>query len=110
MPLFVCTDCGTVDDTLLGSYHEAFGIPGLGTSGRQPQCSACDPETGRWHGHFERQHWRDYHQAHPGRSLLNLRACRCGCQALEHDTALPHMPCEASGCRGYNPIPWARPC
>lgn len=50
MGLFVCDECGSVENTALSRYwvrHTATGGRAL--------CSACDPETARWHGLFERR-------------------------------------------------------
>jgi hypothetical protein len=48
MPLFMCEGCGSVENTALSNYWtREKGTPAL--------CSACDPETRRWHGEFEQR-------------------------------------------------------
>ena len=49
VPLFVCDECGTVDNTALGGYWQAilYDLPAL--------CAVC--RTGKWHGHFDREIW-----------------------------------------------------
>jgi hypothetical protein len=113
MPLFVCNDCGTVDNTALANYWLAVG----GTDGEPepPRCSACAPgqalDGSGWHGQFPRRHWRDFVLENPadGRDLLNLRPCFCGADPLSHDYANPRMPHKGTGCAGYSPVPW-QPC
>jgi len=51
MPLFVCDECNSVDNTATSHYWQSHmaGTPAL--------CSACDPKSGRWHDIFERETW-----------------------------------------------------
>jgi hypothetical protein len=49
MPLFMCRDCGCVENTALGSFwsrNREGKAPG-------PQCSEC--HTGKWHGEFKKK-------------------------------------------------------
>lgn len=102
MPLFVCNDCGTVDDSDLAVWPD-----GAGGAPQPPRCYDCW-EPGRWHGRFPRRHWRDYALEYPAqaRQLLNLRPCFCGADPLSHDYANPQMPHKGTGCAGYSPVPW----
>jgi hypothetical protein len=49
MPLYVCDNCGCIDNTALGGYwvQQLHDLPVL--------CSTC--RTGKWHGHFDRKPW-----------------------------------------------------
>jgi hypothetical protein len=47
MSLFMCTECGSVENTALSNYAVRRAIDKL-----PPVCSACDPEIGAWHGLF----------------------------------------------------------
>jgi len=51
MPLFKCSQCGSMDNTALTNWavRRADKKPAL--------CSACDPEIGRWHDQFPRVAW-----------------------------------------------------
>lgn len=60
MPLFDCSQCGTVDNTALTDYWTRV------RDKQPPLCSAC--LTGEWHGVFER------HQPAPNQELLDWRA------------------------------------
>lgn len=58
MPLYMCRQCGSVENTATGEYwrqqmdaHES-GKP------FEPKCSAC--VTGKWHGEFERRSAEGY--------------------------------------------------
>jgi hypothetical protein len=116
MPLFVCNDCGTVDNTALTNYWPDVG--GAEEGGPLPPCcSGCSPDrvlrrgagtTGGWHGMFPRRHWREWLLENPGngRELLNLRPCFCGADALSHTLDDPKMPHRGTGCAGYSPVPW----
>jgi hypothetical protein len=72
MGLFVCDECGVVENTALC---------GDGWWGRKQRkrkrgkalCSECHPEIGKWHGHFERidaDAW-DEENPYATRDLLN---------------------------------------
>lgn len=47
MSLFVCEECGTVENTALSLYW-------MRGDGRA-LCSRCDPQLGHWHGIFPRE-------------------------------------------------------
>lgn len=47
MSIFVCEECGCIENTALSRFHMRGDGPAL--------CSACDPEIGRWHGHFAKR-------------------------------------------------------
>ena len=49
MPLYVCAECNTVENTALGSYYADRH------AGRPPRCSQC--ATGEWHGRFPRREY-----------------------------------------------------
>jgi hypothetical protein len=48
MPMFECAKCGSGDNTATSDFWENF------RTGAPPLCSACDPETGKWHEEFPR--------------------------------------------------------
>jgi hypothetical protein len=50
--LFVCDECGMVENTAL-SHYWLRNVHGDGRA----LCSACDPEIGHWHGKFPRHQW-----------------------------------------------------
>ena len=64
MPLFVCDECNSVDNTAVTHYWRSKmeETPAL--------CSACDPELGRWHGIFERETWDGTRPMHNRRSVV----------------------------------------
>jgi len=47
MPLFLCSECGSVENTALGEYwmNKHYGEP--------VRCSEC--ATGQWHGEFPKE-------------------------------------------------------
>jgi hypothetical protein len=49
MSLFQCSECGCAEDTALCRYWSARRRE------VKPQCSACDPDIGKWHGEFQRE-------------------------------------------------------
>lgn len=49
MSLFQCSECGCCENTALCNYHWSVGY-----LKQVAQCSACDPEIGKWHGKFQR--------------------------------------------------------
>jgi hypothetical protein len=69
MPLYECSNCHAVDNTALTNFwweHIHEGKPAL--------CSACDPEIGKWHGHFEKLTAAEYLRRYPqGRIEYLLR-------------------------------------
>lgn len=44
MSLFVCEDCGCIENTALSNFWRRGKGKAL--------CSECDPEIGKWHGRF----------------------------------------------------------
>lgn len=52
MSLYVCEECGSVENTALSNYH-ARNVEGDGRA----LCSACDPDIGEWHGRFPQEPW-----------------------------------------------------
>lgn len=50
MSLFVCKGCGCVENTALSNWAWRVHL-----EKKEPLCSACDPEIGRWHGEFQRR-------------------------------------------------------
>lgn len=52
MSLFICADCGSVDNTALTNYW----FRRIQNTDGRPLCSACGPN-GAWHGRFERKQW-----------------------------------------------------
>jgi len=50
MPVFVCDECGCLENTACSQYwSREKGSPAL--------CSLCDPEIRKWHGRFEHRKW-----------------------------------------------------
>ena len=55
MPLFECSKCHCVENTATANFWaEVLG------DGKKPLCSECNPNIGKWHGHFEKRHIDDY--------------------------------------------------
>jgi hypothetical protein len=54
MSLFVCDDCGCVENTALAGPGGYWGRTRLDGKAR---CSACNPKVGKWHGHFPCEKW-----------------------------------------------------
>lgn len=50
MSLFVCDECGVIENTALSRFWMHYGL-----LGGRALCSLCDPEIGKWHGHFDRR-------------------------------------------------------
>lgn len=48
MPLFMCRECGCVENTALGNYWWP-----VAHDNKPPQCSECSD--GEWHGHFPKR-------------------------------------------------------
>lgn len=55
MSLFVCDECGVVDNTALTLYW-LRGRLNASNNGRA-LCSQCDPAIGKWHGAFPREQY-----------------------------------------------------
>lgn len=53
MPLFICTECGCVDNTATSGYWWR----NRESNGAYTPCSECDPEFGKWHGLFPKEPW-----------------------------------------------------
>ena len=51
MSLFVCTTCRSIENTALSH----FWMQSATRTDDKRECSACYPETGKWHGRFERR-------------------------------------------------------
>lgn len=67
MPLFVCDECGCVDNTALGHFwgRDLWEFLGENKSGKA-LCSECAPthfddgstsDWGKWHNHFPKKKW-----------------------------------------------------
>lgn len=54
MPLFVCDECGCVENTALSNYWLRHD-PDPAT--RIDLCSGCDPKIEKWHGKFRQHEW-----------------------------------------------------
>lgn len=46
MPIFQCSKCGCIENTALCHYW---------INRKDPICSECDPEIGKWHGRFQKR-------------------------------------------------------
>jgi hypothetical protein len=66
MPLYMCTKCGTVENTALGGYWRQEMEAMEAGKKHEPLCSACDPELGEWHGRFKRRSAAGYVQTARG--------------------------------------------
>ena len=57
MSLYLCVECGCVENTALANYWgRLYKAPPFETDGRA-LCSECDPAIGKWHGEFEKKLW-----------------------------------------------------
>jgi hypothetical protein len=72
MPLFMCTKCGSVENTALSRYWQTEMEAYERGRKHDPLCSACDPEIAAWHGQFERKSAAGYFQT--GRGHLYTEA------------------------------------
>ena len=53
MPVFVCSKCGCIDNTVTADYWwQGYDT---GSKPEKPLCAQCNPEIGKWHGEFERR-------------------------------------------------------
>lgn len=50
MPVFVCDNCGCLENTALSNFWGR-------TKGEPALCSECDPFIGKWHNRFEKKKW-----------------------------------------------------
>lgn len=50
MSLFICSNCGCLENTALCGYW-------FRTKMDEPLCSECDPRIGKWHGCFPKKKW-----------------------------------------------------
>lgn len=60
MPLYECSACHAVENTALTNFwwdHKMHEKPAL--------CSECDPQIGKWHGHFEKITVEEYLKRYP---------------------------------------------
>lgn len=48
MPIFLCDDCGCVENTACCFFWHY-------TKTGKKLCSECDPKIGKWHGRFEKR-------------------------------------------------------
>lgn len=55
MPLYMCSECGSVDNTALGGYWRQEMEAGFDRNKFKPLCSACYPQIGKWHDEFPRR-------------------------------------------------------
>lgn len=53
MPLFICDNCDTIENTAC-CWYWSRNDKSLGHDGRA-LCSVCEPTIGKWHGRFPRQ-------------------------------------------------------
>ena len=51
MPVFICENCGCIENTAVSNYWSRGSGPAL--------CSECDPEIGKWHGRFPKIPYSD---------------------------------------------------
>lgn len=49
MPLFICSQCGHIDNTATSHYWLDVLC-----DGKPPLCALCDPAIGQWHNRFAR--------------------------------------------------------
>lgn len=54
MSVFRCEQCGCMENTATSNYWE-MRHPFDGSSPKPALCSECDPEIGKWHGHFPKK-------------------------------------------------------
>jgi hypothetical protein len=66
MPLFMCTKCGTVDNTATSGYWAQQADALVNNADFKPLCSACHPEIGCWHNLFPRRSAEGYKQDRRG--------------------------------------------
>lgn len=66
MPLYMCSQCGTVDNTALGGFwRQQLSALSTGES-HKPLCSACDPTIAKWHGEWTQKSAEGYVQDRQG--------------------------------------------
>lgn len=53
MSLFVCEECGCIENTALCGFWLRKTKDGSGRA----LCSECDPQTGKWHGRFPKDQY-----------------------------------------------------
>ncbi len=53
MSLFVCEECGCIENTALSRFW--VRKTDLGPNDGRALCSECDPETREWHGRFPKR-------------------------------------------------------
>ena len=54
MSCFRCDNCGCIENTACSNYWEQK-YPMDDTPEKPKLCSECDPETGKWHGNFDKR-------------------------------------------------------
>jgi hypothetical protein len=62
--LFVCDECGVVENTALAGFggywgrnRKDLGHGEQGVGDGKARCSQCNPQIGKWHGCFPRGKW-----------------------------------------------------
>ena len=63
MPLFICKTCGCIEHTALGEYWVVNNKENV-------KCSEC--AYGKWHGRFDKIHWKDYIKENSDCRILNI--------------------------------------
>jgi hypothetical protein len=51
VPVFICENCGCIENTAVSNYWSRGNGPAL--------CSECDPKIGKWHGRFPKIPYSD---------------------------------------------------
>jgi hypothetical protein len=66
MPLFMCSKCGSVDNTATSGYWAQQANAYVAGVPLTPKCSACNPEIGAWHNQFPRRRAEGFKQDRRG--------------------------------------------
>lgn len=74
MPLYMCSKCGSVENTALGGYWAQQMKAFEANQKHAPLCSECDPEIGTWHGQFPRRSAGVYVQTKGGHLYTQAEA------------------------------------
>ncbi|MCC6775610.1 MAG: hypothetical protein IT537_03080 [Hyphomicrobiales bacterium] len=77
MPLYMCTRCGSVENTALGEYWRQEIEAHENGKPLEPKCSACI-EGGAWHGQFERRRADGYVSDAAGRYIYSKAEVEAG--------------------------------
>lgn len=82
MSMFVCDTCGVIENTALAGFRGYHGRnvvltdeerrdhPDWELGDGKARCSECNPEVGRWHGHWKKEHF-DGHDPDHRRRVIN---------------------------------------